>query len=357
MTTSRVFGWDLLRGLCALTVAAYHLMLWLDVAELPALGTYGVYLFFVLSGASLAYNYPAQRLSTLRDAASFIFARWMRLAPLYLLLCPVFIGMLALHTGHVADRLAQRMALNVTFAFGVYDPLVWALLIGGWSLGIEFVYYFFFPVAVRIVRDWRQAAAAFLALAITQALWIHFTIGADGWSDAVVAYHQAPAFGAYFFGGCMIGHRARSNSRSWPMVAGFGAWIAMGLLLGVLMPEQPGDDLLGWRGAVLFAACFGVVHASGRIDVRGRMAVVAGWLGDVTYGFYLLHPMVIWTVLWFVLPDAPELPVAERVALIVAVLVVTCIAAACSERWFERPLRGWARSTSMPRASRRSPAL
>src|SRR4051794_32821994 len=53
----RVLGWDLLRGLCALTVATYHMLLWLDIAELPALGTYGVYLFFVLSGASLAYNY------------------------------------------------------------------------------------------------------------------------------------------------------------------------------------------------------------------------------------------------------------------------------------------------------------
>jgi peptidoglycan/LPS O-acetylase OafA/YrhL len=52
----RVLGWDLLRGLCALTVASYHLLYWLGLAELPALGTYGVYLFIVLSGASLAIN-------------------------------------------------------------------------------------------------------------------------------------------------------------------------------------------------------------------------------------------------------------------------------------------------------------
>ena len=60
----RVLGWDLLRGLCALTVASYHLLYWLKIVELPALGTYGVYMFFVLSGASLAYNYDAARLAT-----------------------------------------------------------------------------------------------------------------------------------------------------------------------------------------------------------------------------------------------------------------------------------------------------
>ena len=53
----RVFGWDLLRGMCAFAVASYHLMFWQDIAAIHTLGSYGVYLFFMLSGASLAYNY------------------------------------------------------------------------------------------------------------------------------------------------------------------------------------------------------------------------------------------------------------------------------------------------------------
>ena len=58
MTPSeRVLGWDLLRGLCAVAVACYHLLLWQDVAALHSFGSYGVYMFFVLSGASLAYTY------------------------------------------------------------------------------------------------------------------------------------------------------------------------------------------------------------------------------------------------------------------------------------------------------------
>ncbi len=53
----RVLGWDLLRGICALGVASYHLMAWQKLADIHSIGFYGVYLFFVLSGASLTLNY------------------------------------------------------------------------------------------------------------------------------------------------------------------------------------------------------------------------------------------------------------------------------------------------------------
>ena len=55
----------------------------------------------------------------------------MRLAPLYLLLCPVYIAMLALRSGAWMDGIPLRLLLNATFAFGLWDPALTALLIGG----------------------------------------------------------------------------------------------------------------------------------------------------------------------------------------------------------------------------------
>jgi peptidoglycan/LPS O-acetylase OafA/YrhL len=350
-TGDRVLGWDLLRGLCALTVATYHLLYWLKIAELPALGTYGVYLFFVLSGASLAYNYDAGRLRGVGDVGRFLFARWMRLAPLYLLLCPVYISMLALHNGGWMDSIGQRMALNATFAFGLWDPAVTALLIGGWSLGIEFVYYLFFPLIVRVLHSPALRNALFVLLVAVQWYWIYATVGAKGWMDGVVGYHQVPAFFAYFFGGCIIGHLRRERDRMLPMQAGLGVWIAMAALLFALMPRQAGDELLGARGAALFAACFFVVSVSGQVVVRGWARALAAWLGDVTYGCYLLHPIVLWTVLWFLLPGAIDVSVPRRVGVLVAVLALTCVLASCSDGWIERPVRKWLRGSRLsPRA-------
>lgn len=341
---SRVLGWDLLRGLCALTVATYHLLYWLQIVELPALGTYGVYLFFVLSGASLAYNYDADRVRGARRFAGFLFTRWMRLAPLYLLLCPVYIGMLALRSGAWMDGIPQRLLLNATFAFGVWDPALTALLIGGWSLGIEFVFYLFFPLIARILPHATLRVAVFAALVALQGAWIYGTVGARGWTEGVVAYHQVPGFFAYFFGGCIVGYLRRRHDLALPMGAGLATWGGMAALLFLLMPAQPGDELLGARGAVLFTACFVVVWLSGHVQVKGAVRELAGWLGDVTYGCYLLHPILMWAFLWFWVPGAVGMPVDKRVALLVGVLAITCLLATLSERGIERPIRRWVRT-------------
>ena len=348
----RVLGWDLLRGLCALTVATYHLLYWLEIAELPALGTYGVYLFFVLSGASLAYNYDAARLRGPRAIGSFLFARWMRLAPLYLLLCPVYIAMLALRSGAWMDGIPLRLLLNATFAFGLWDPALTALLIGGWSLGIEFVFYLFFPLIARLLPHVAWRAIAFAVLVAVQWAWIYGTVGARGWADGVVAYHQVPGFCAYFFGGCIIGSLRRERDLGLPIGAGLATWAGMGALLFLLMPAQPGAELLGLGGAALFTACFAVVWLSGQVVVKGEARQLAGWLGDVTYGCYLLHPIVLWSFLWFWLSGAVAMPAGKRVALLVGVLAITCLLATLSERGIERPIRRWVRKAASKRPPR-----
>jgi len=357
----RVLGWDVLRGLCALAVASYHLMYWQGLPSLYTFGSYGVYLFFVLSGASLAYTYEG-RLASWRDAGSFLATRWLRLAPLYFVLCMVFVGLLSVHLGHLTDQLPFRLALNATFAFGVYDPATWALLIGGWSLGIEFVYYLVFPLLLAAVARPATCALLAVALAALQWYWIVTTAGSpEGYEASSVAYHQVPAFAAYFFGGCVIGHWRKLRDHAWPQWAGACVWIGIAALLLALNPTEEGDQLLGVRGAVLFAACFVVVYASGQVAVQGRLAPVARWLGDITYGCYLLHPMFFFGFTWFVLPrftavDIADMEFATRCLVLVAVLVASCALATASERWFERPVRQWGRRLFTRRRLQARPA-
>ena len=353
----RVLGWDVLRGLCALAVALYHLLYWQDLASVHTLGSYGVYLFFVLSGASLAYNYSG-RLGGTRDVATFLLTRWMRLAPLYILLCLLFIALLALRNGELVDRLPLRLLLNASFAFGAHDPAVWALLIGGWSLGIEFVYYLALPLLVAALRRPAWCALLGVALGALQWTWLYRTAGSEaGYAASSVAYHQAPAFAAYFFGGCVIGHWRRAGCRGLPETVGVLAWLLMAGLLVGLNPARAGDELLGARGAVLFGACFAIVFLSGHVALGARLAPAARWLGDITYGCYLLHPMLFFGFTWLLLPrlsplEISQAPLAAKCALVAAVLVLSCLAAAASERCFEAPLRRWGKRM----VSRRKPA-
>lgn len=356
----RVLGWDVLRGLCALAVASYHLLYWQGVATLNTFGSYGVYLFFVLSGASLAYNYSG-RLAGMSDSLSFLATRWLRLAPLYMLLCGIYLAMLTLRNGHLPDMLTTRLALNATFAFGLNDPALWALLIGGWSLGIEFIYYIAFPLLLLVLpRAWLCALVA-VALALLQWFWIYRTVGsASGYAGNAVAYHQVPAFAAYFFGGCVIGYWQRTGGGTLRPSAGVLAWVAMGLLLLWLNPARQGDELLGARGAVLFAACFAVVYVSGRVGIGARLEPLARWLGDITYGCYLLHPMFFFGFTWFVVAgyspwNVIEQPLAARWVIAATVLLLSCVTAAASERWFEAPVRRWGKRLLDRRRPRAAP--
>lgn len=346
--TSRVLGWDILRGLCALSVMVYHLLYWQDLATVSTLGTYGVYLFFILSGASLAYVYDAQVIGSLRGFAAFLAVRWLRLAPLYIAVCALFLVMLAARSGQWVSGGAEMLAWNATFLFGAFTPSLSALAVGGWSLGIEFMFYLAMPLVVRLLPmvSWRLALLA--VLVAVQWTWIDRTVGALGLAASTHAYHQVPAFAAYFFVGCLIGHARRRSPRPLGWRCGLLAWVAMALLLLACSPVVSGGELVGWRGVVLPLACVALVWASGQVTVPPRAQALARWLGDITYGTYLLHPMLFFGFAWFVLPlwtpaSIESLPVAVRGVILAMGVALACLLAAASERHFERPVRAGGR--------------
>ena len=144
-TGMRVHGFDILRGLCALGVACYHVLGWLQAGHPYNLGLYGVYVFFVLSGASLWIAY-ADKMEQGYPLAGFFAARFFRLAPLYwlaVLLTPIIVG---------GPWSMHYLALNLSFLFGLGNPGQTAIVTGGWSLGIEFVFYLLFPLLLILVR-------------------------------------------------------------------------------------------------------------------------------------------------------------------------------------------------------------
>ena len=342
--TDRVLGWDILRGLCALSVMVYHLLYWQDLATVSTLGTYGVYLFFILSGASLAYVYDAQAIGSLRGFAAFIAVRWLRLAPLYVAVCALFLAMLAARNGQWVPGGAGLLALNASFLFGAFTPAVTALGIGGWSLGIEFMFYLAMPLIVWVLPlpAWRLPVLALLV--VVQWTWIDRTVGAVGLAAASQAYHQVPAFAAYFFVGCLIGRARRHAGPVLGLRWGLLAWGGMALLLLACAPAVSGEELVGWRGLLLPLACVALVWASGRVAMSGRARAWAQWLGDITYGTYLLHPMLFFGFAWFVLPrwtpaSVESLPLTVRLGILMAGVILSCLLAAASERHFERPLR------------------
>jgi peptidoglycan/LPS O-acetylase OafA/YrhL len=348
-TLERVLGWDLLRGLCAIAVTCYHLLYWQKVTELHVFGTYGVYLFFVLSGASLAYTYAGRISSGQFSFRSFLWVRYLRLAPLYLALMLVVLPWKLLKDGATLGLLGMYVS-NAFFVFGFFNPSTHAVLVGGWSLGIEVIFYLLFPLLILSFRSRYLVWSLFGALLALQLAWIYATVGQNAVAPRWEAYHQAPAFAAYFMGGCMIGvaHRKKVFENLLFSTLGVFALLAGFALMLLVNPARGGEELIGWRGLMLGGLCFLLVHIASRLQLQSRLSSVAQHFGDATYGLYLLHPVIFFGLTFAVFPRlgivSPEQwPLAGRLLLGVAVLLSAFGLALLSEKYFERPLRDWSK--------------
>lgn len=357
----RILGWDLLRGCCAYAIITYHLMAWQKVADIHTIGFYGVYLFFVLSGASLVLNYHEQfrtgfRLSVWRR---FLFVRYMRLLPLFAVLVAISL-LWKIKIGGATLALMIQTLLNLSFTFGFLDPLLSSMVIGGWSLGIEFIFYLIFPVFVRLLGDgatnWRRWSI-FAALIALQFYWIATTIALDARSlRSLSAYHQVPAFTAYFFGGCIIGwfylkKRPATVIPGWLCL--IGILLTVGLMIGLNIDDSAAV-LNGWRGATLMALCFALVWWAGLASFSPRFSTWATFMGDVTYGVYLIHPVLYFGLAFTLAPklgwlDVTAGPSPTALALGIAIVLTTTLLAYFSEKYFEQPIRRW--STHRHRAT------
>ncbi|WP_446010266.1 acyltransferase family protein [Candidatus Electrothrix sp.] len=146
--TNRIESLDWLRGLMALAIMFYHLTYWhyfpLDSsAFLGRLGVYGVSVFFVLSGLSMAIVY-SKFIVDRKSIVAFYIRRIFRIWPLLWLCIALVIIPTIAKGGEVS---LEKIFLNLTTLFGFVSPGSY-INTGAWSIGNEMVYYAFTPIII-----------------------------------------------------------------------------------------------------------------------------------------------------------------------------------------------------------------
>lgn len=193
----RVDGVDITRGLLALSVAIYHYIQFLDISLLKRVnpiinaGLTSVDGFFMISGFALYYSYQKVDFSKTENINRYFIKRFARIAPLFYLCmllntisAPLALATIALVflVGSVGKKFQSdnwiiapfliiisillislikplangydRVLIfnNLSFLFGFINPNLTSVR-GGWSIGIEFVFYFSLPFILSLSKN------------------------------------------------------------------------------------------------------------------------------------------------------------------------------------------------------------
>ncbi len=180
----RIFGFDFARCICAIMIVLFHYAchtasehrLFYKLAS----GDYGglaVTVFFILSGASLFYNYP-----DVPSIKMFWFKRWKSIFPMFYL-CFLFYYMQNVLKCHAVFYGPSPKTLVLTL-FGVDGYFLYRIpnyyQVGEWFLGAIIFLYLLYPFMIKIMKKCRFVIPIILAAGYYAVLFLNiFTINSS----------------------------------------------------------------------------------------------------------------------------------------------------------------------------------
>ena len=330
---------DLLRGFLAFWVYYAHLKMASIGKDViwgsPALAVDG---FMILSGFLMAYHWVLREerfQSFWQQAKDFYIRRFFRIAPLYYsLLIIVFIwqskfvavkeavnkiippawggAVLVLDNPDFQPLSFWNVFSHFSFTFGFIPKFVNSNMLPDWSIGLEMQFYLLFPILVLIIARFGSAATTFLVFlsTITTAKYVGLYDHAG-----LIARFPQPSFIFFklniFLSGMAIAYAylAKENKRKvyWILIsilslfnAKIHIFIIAALIILLLFFDENSKDILSRIG-------------------NGKLSK---FLGDTSYGLYLMHLPVMYPILyilfsqdWFL-----QLPIYPRLLMTVIII-------------------------------------
>ena len=343
---------DGVRAIAALLVLLFHAVgFWArgageDAWARPWVGRLdvGVAVFFLLSGYLLYGMFLSGRIRV----GAYALRRAARIVPAYWVALTVAAIVLPLH----------EVWRNVPLFYGfaqVYDDSTAGQGLGqAWTLCVEVLFYAFLPLWALVLVKTRALwplVALFLASIAYKVLILRTFAGPVGpLEPALIAL---PAFLDWFalgMGVALLEARGVRFSRPWAWALAATAFYVISCISlwdARLDAYSHTEWLIRHISYAAIAVCVLVAGVAGARALRWRPLV---WLGEISYGIYLYHLIVLALLSrWGLI--AWERHVHPYVLWTVFAFAGSVLLAALSWRLIERPLSRAARRASAPRAS------
>ena len=279
---------DSFRGLCALSVALFHLHIVGGISELPFFRSAGLFVefFFTLSGFVLCHGYVNKAFDSDR-LRGFLISRACRIFPLHLVLLLAFTllelvrlwqtgaGFFGIDWNEwLANALLLQAWLPQTNAFSFNGP--------AWSISVEFYIYLVFGLILFATACWRKPVFAVIALACGACVgfgagWI----GSGGFRGVTCFFTGALAYEAY------------RRCCDWRMSRWLAAALELAMLAGLyfcLTLHYANKSYLATGFFALFIVLF--AREAGPVS-RLLQRPVFVRLGHWSFSIYLTHSLLI----------------------------------------------------------------
>lgn len=308
-----------LRGIAAFVVVISHILRATEVSYLPQsvstipaalysldLGTFGVLLFFTLSGTTLYISHINKQV----PLSHFYIKRFFRIWPafaisflLYITFQPIFSSFYVALQGAWIEKqftapylfidIIQYLFLyqNITGTSGLFNNAYW-------SLPVEFQYYLIFPLLLLSIKYLKF----FGPLIIGLVLYLFFKFNTFSINETKVFM-----LGYSFCGGVLIGHvynRLLLNKKIFRLkfasILLLFSFVLASLITNnvVSLPDYPIiSGVWNWYILLSFIAVSTVLF--GEIRLHSRIKKLLRVWGNISYSAYLFHNLIIAVLILF----------------------------------------------------------
>ncbi len=326
-----------LRALAALMVVVVHAYA-VESTYLPGrpwttpyhvLGTYGVDLFFVISGVVMLVS-TATWFGERSAPRRFLARRATRIYPPYWIVTAlVLVAFLAVPAATGEHRSARP---DVLASFLALPQRGEPLLVVGWTLTYELIFYAVFAIALRFHRRLLPAVTAIWLLAVVAigALGPH----ANPWVRVLGSWFNLEfafglAIGALVLRGAMAAPRA---------ITALAVALIAAVCVATAYSGREFFEIAWWRPFAVGVPMALLVYGALGLERHGVLA--PRWLraqGDASYALYLWHVPVIGAI-GLALHRAHVHGTPARVAIVLGGYALAIAFSFVAYRWIERPL-------------------
>ena len=328
-----------MRAIAAFLVIGIHTGAFIHLGplgeNLTGNGKYGVEMFFVISGFTVAATFTRAP-----NFQGYFARRFFRIAPLYYLIVGLMFGLIL--AGIVAQPVSPseqvrgadlyNALMHITFLRG-WDASIANTILGvQWTIPIEVFWYLFLPLLLPLAASKRVFWWAFLAIVLFSAL--SHSLGNALFYDLSGKFFPT-SYGAHFFLGAAAWFARKRVKEGMAGRPEFKRAIA-GFLLLVIVLFAPTNNALS---PVLVGVATALVLSSYQQNFFWTPLCTRPFLllGSISYSLYLWHILVI-SVLPLIVPQWQFTKGIEQFAL---VSLITILLSILTYITVERPTNRW----------------